>query len=30
MFTCHDTLQRIGKVRYADDLIDFWIRNKED
>lgn len=30
MFTCHDTLQRIGKVRYAEDLIDFWIRNKEE
>jgi len=30
MFTCHDTLQRIGAVRYAEDLIDFWQRNKED
>lgn len=30
MFTCHDTLQRIGKVRHAEDLIDFWIRNKEE
>lgn len=30
MFTCHDTLARIGGVRYAEDLIDYWIRNKED
>lgn len=30
MFTCHDTLARIGGVRYAEDLIDYWIRNKEE
>lgn len=30
MFTCHDTPQRIGKVRYAEDLIGYWIRNKEE
>ena len=30
MFTCHDTLARIGGVRYAEDLIDYWVRNKED
>ena len=30
MFTCHDTLQRIGKVRYAEDLIEYWQRNKQD
>jgi hypothetical protein len=30
MFTCHDVLQRIGGVRYAEDLIDYWIRNKEE
>jgi len=30
MFTCHDTLARIGGVRYAEDLIDHWIRNKEE
>ncbi len=30
MFTCHDTLARIGGVRYAEDLIDYWVRNKDD
>lgn len=30
MFTCHDTLARIGHVRYAEDLIDFWVKNKEE
>ena len=30
MFTCHDTLQRIGGVRYAEDLIDHWVRNKDE
>lgn len=30
MFTCHDTVHRFGGVRYPEDLIDFWIRNKAD
>ena len=30
MFTCHDTLQRMGQVRYGEDLIDFWVKNKQD
>ena len=30
MFTCHDVLARIGKVRYAEDLINYWVRNKEE
>jgi len=30
MFTCHDATANIGKVRYAEDLIDFWIRSKEE
>lgn len=30
MFTCHDTLQRIGGVRYPEDLIQYWQRNKDD
>jgi hypothetical protein len=30
IFTCHDTLQRIGEVRYAEDLIDYWQKNKDD
>jgi hypothetical protein len=30
MFTCHDVLQRIGQVRYAEDLIAYWQRNVED
>ena len=30
MFTCHDTLQRIGKVRQPEDLIAHWQRNKDD
>ena len=30
MFTCHDTLQRIGKVRYAEDLIGYWIRKADE
>lgn len=30
MFTCHDVLARMGKVRYPEDLINYWQRNKED
>lgn len=30
MFTCHDVLQRIGQVRYAEDLIAYWQRNEDD
>jgi len=30
MFTCHDAPTRMGKVRYAEDLIDYWIRSKEE
>ena len=30
IFTCHDVLQRLGKVRYAEDLIGYWTRSKED
>jgi len=30
MFTCHDAVNRIGTVRHAEDLIDYWIRSKEE
>ena len=30
MFTCHDTLQRMGEVRYGEDLIEHWQKSKED
>jgi len=30
MFTCHDTLARIGGVRYAEDLIDYWVKSKTE
>ena len=30
MFTCHDNIHKIGHVRYAEDLIDYWIRSKEE
>jgi hypothetical protein len=30
MFTCHDTLARIGGVRYAEDLIEYWVKSKTE